>query len=201
MKAEEIERQFAAGERIIARRSESRELFVVRSGTVVVDLDDGSEPRPLGPGSIFGELSALVGAPSPYAAEAEGEVTVLALDLSLVTRLTLECPEFALRLACHLAEELATARRDRAGMTGRDALLAEGFERLVPVLFRRGSGDDAPFPVEGRLADLAEEAGLSLLEAYHCLQRLLERRLLHLVDDELSIADPDQLRDVAPPAS
>jgi hypothetical protein len=44
--------------------------------------------------------------------------------------------------------------------------------------------------VQGRLSDLASQAGLDILEAYYCVQRLLESRTLRLVDDQLAIVEP-----------
>ena len=53
-----------------------------------------------------------------------------------------------------------------------------------------------PVPVEGRLKDLAGQAGLSVLDAYYCIQRLLESRVLRLVEDQLAIVEAEQLREL-----
>ena len=53
-----------------------------------------------------------------------------------------------------------------------------------------------PSPVSGRLADLATDAGLSILETYFSLQSLLERRYLQLVDDQLTLVEADALEEL-----
>jgi CRP-like cAMP-binding protein len=190
MKPEELERNFSPGQLIVERGAETAELYIVRAGSVVLDRGNGGEPRLLGPGQVFGELGAVLGEPSPYRVEADDDVTVLALESGVLNQLCSENQEFALRLIQHMAEELATAHSDRGGIGGVDQRLAHGFKRLVPVLFDCAAGDEPPMPVQGRLSDLASQAGLDILEAYYCVQRLLESRTLRLVDDQLAIVEP-----------
>ena len=193
MKPDELERQYSPGQLIIERGSDGAELFVVRSGSVLLDRDDGSEPRMLGSGQVFGELGAVLGAPSPYRAEADEDVTVLALDREVLNTLCGENAEFAVRLIRHLADELALSNSDRGALAGIDQRLAQGFKKLVPVLFESALGDETPMPVQGKLRDLAQGSSLSILDAYFCIQRLLESRILRLVDDQLAIVEPQQL--------
>lgn len=197
MKPEELERQYSPGQHILERGAEARELYVVRSGSVILDAGDGSEPRLIGPGTVFGEFGAVLGEPSPYRAEADSEVTLLALDTGIVNRLCREKAEFSMRLIRHLADELAAAARAQSVVGGTDALLALGLKKLIPVLFGCALGKEVPTPVGGRLKDLAEEAGMSMLDTYVCVQRLLECRLLRLVDDRLAMVDPEQLRELS----
>lgn len=199
MKPEELERQYSAGQLILERGSETRDLFVVRSGNVLIDRDDGGEPRLIGPGQLFGELGAVLGAPSPYRAEADDEVTLLALAPDLVNRLCSESREFAMRFVLHVASELSGSQGSRGPLAGIDQGLAQGFRKLVPVLFECSRSDESPAPVDGKLKDLAERAGLSILDAYFCIQRLLESRTLRLVDDQLAIVEPDHLEDLRGP--
>ena len=63
MKREKLEREFGGEDAILDSGSNKRELFVVRSGNVMLVPNDGSEQRLLGPGEIFGELGAIVGEP------------------------------------------------------------------------------------------------------------------------------------------
>jgi hypothetical protein len=77
------------------------------------------------------------------------------------------------------------------------ARIAESERGFAAALLRSAQGDEAPLAVQGRLADLAHEAGLEMLDAYSCLQRLLDRHLLRLVDDQLSILKLDELRELA----
>ena len=98
MKAKDFECQYSAGQLIVERGSEVRQLFIVRSGNVVLDRDDGSEPRLIGSGQVFGELPGVLGSPSPYRAEADEDATVLVLDGVLINKMCDENTEFAARL-------------------------------------------------------------------------------------------------------
>ena len=193
MKPEELERSFDQGQVIIERGLEVRDLFVVRSGSVVLDNEDGSSKRLIGPGSVFGEIGAIHGGVSPYRAEADDDVTVLVLDVETVNQLVEESPEFSARLIRHLADELAISLTSAGAARGAGDL-NDAYEKLVPVLFDASEGNESPYPVHGNLKQLSDAAALSTLEAYFCIQRLLENRVLRLVEDQLSIVDSDQLR-------
>jgi CRP-like cAMP-binding protein len=193
MKPDELERHYTSGQLILERGSETRSLFVVRAGSVVLDRDDGSDPCLIGSGQVFGELGAVLGSPSPYRALADDDVTVLVLEAEVLNRLCKDSPEFSVRLVRHLADELETAHGDRAALGGVDQRLAQGYKSLVPVLFASAIGDEMPAPVEGRLTELAGRAELTVLDAYFCIQRLLESRVLRLIDDQLAIVEPQQL--------
>ena len=78
-----------------------------------------------------------------------------------------------------------------------DERLSPGIAKLVPVIMARCEGTDAPIPVKGRLRDLAADAGISMMEAYLCIQSMLERRHLQLVDDKLSVVEADTLKKLA----
>ena len=183
MKREELERQFSGDEPILDSGSNKRELYVVCSGNVMLEPNDSGEPRLLGPGEIFGEMGAILGEPSSYAVRADGEGSVLVLTPVELNRLCQESPDFSARMILHLAQELASASGSRA-VSPEDGRLHHGFSCLVPVIFERRTTKELPAPVSGRLADLASDAGLSVIEAYFCIQSLLERRYLQLVDDQ-----------------
>ena len=141
MKPEELERQYSPGQLILKRGKDSRELFIVRSGGVTLDRDDGSDARLVGAGEIFGELSAVLGAPSPYNAEADDDVTVLVLDPDLLNQMCTESEEFAVRMIRHLSEALLRSTNDGGSLAGMDQRMALGFKKLVPVIFASAQGD------------------------------------------------------------
>jgi len=206
MKPEEIERRFAKGETIVERGSRERTLYVVRGGNVLVHVNEAQAPYLLGPGDIFGEAAAILGRPSPFRAEAEGETTVLALDVSLLNVLIRESGEFAFRLIQVLTERIGHAREEavaevvpvepeppREGAS-QDARTLGALARAI--LARRIPGE-VPTPVSGKLMDLAAAAKLPIKPAYLCLQELLDRRLIGLVDDQLTVLEPEELASVA----
>jgi len=206
MKPEEIERRFAKGETIVQRGSPERTLYVVRGGNVLIHVNEGQAPYLLGPGDIFGEAASILGRPSPFRAEAEGETTLLAIDVSLLNVLIRENTEFAFRLIQVLAERIGHAREEavaevvplepeppREGAS-QDPLTLAAFARAI--LASRIPGE-VPTPVSGKLMELAGAARLSIKPAYLCLQELLDRRLVGLVDDQLTVLEPEELASVA----
>jgi CRP-like cAMP-binding protein len=207
MKADEIEQRFAKGETIVERGSRERVLYVVRGGNVLIHVTEGQAPYLLGPGDVFGEAAAILGRPSPFRAEAEGETSVLALDVAALNTLIRESTEFSFRLIQVLAERIGHAREEavaeavpiepeppREGAVSQDARALAALARAI--LARRIPGE-VPTPVDGRLMDLASAASLPIRQAYLCLQDLLDRRLIGLVDDQLTVLEPDELSGVA----
>jgi CRP-like cAMP-binding protein len=213
MEGKDIERRFRSGEIIVERDSAARELFVVREGSVLLDEGDGAPPQLLEPGDAFGEAAAILGRPHAVRAVAEGDTVVFALDVPLLNRLCARSPEFSARLLRLLARQVeratsivgitgSAANLDTSGPPARErtraplrAPVAESERAFAAAILRCAPpGEDTPLAVQGRLADLARESGLDMLEAYGCLQRLLDRQLLRLVDDQLSILAIDDLR-------
>jgi CRP-like cAMP-binding protein len=204
MKTEDIEQRYTKGQTIVDRGARERVLYVVRSGNVLVHVAEGQAPYLLGPGDMFGEAPAILGRPSPVRAEAEGDTSILALDVSLLNVLVRENAEFSFRLIQLLAERVSHAREEvvaeaaepePARATARqDARTLAALARAI--LARRIPGE-VPTPVRGRLMDLAAASHLPIRQAYLCLQELLDRRLIGLVDDQLTVLEPDELASVS----
>ena len=206
MKPEDIEQRFTKGQTIVERGSRDRVLYVVRSGNVLVHVADGQAPYLLGPGDMFGEGPAILGRASPVRAEAEGDTSVLALDVSLLNVLVRENAEFSFRLIQALAERIGSAREEASA----EAIPAEpeppratvrqdarALGALARAILARRIPGEVPTPVRGRLMDLAAASHLPIRQAYLCLQELLDRRLVGLVDDQLTVLEPDELASVA----
>ncbi len=203
MDQRDIERWYASGECIVEPGDPGDTLFVVRTGIVRVYPTEDDAPRLVSHGGIFGEAAAILGKPYPFRAEAEGDVSVLAIELPLLNGLCRESQEFSFRLMRHLATQLGqtqvaavpAARRTkrRSPETGaRDA--RKQFVRAI--LEARVSGE-TPCAVKGKLADLAEQAGVSIRDAYVCLQALLDDRVIRLVDDQLAVLEVEELEKLA----
>jgi peroxiredoxin/CRP-like cAMP-binding protein len=194
VKAEELERRFAAGQCIVERGSVDPTLYVVRTGEV--RAEGGGEPRRMGPGDVFGELGALAGTPARERIVAETDTVVLALERPSLEGLCMGGGEFAVRFVHHLGQELA-----RAQTAGAASLLCSRSDpdlpQLARALLKGRTTRDAPSPVQGILRDIAAAAGLPMRRAYQGLQLLLERRVLRLVDDQLSVVDPHVLETLA----
>ena len=188
MKAPEIERRFGAGDCILAAGSVARELYVVQTGSVRFERAEGTEGSVEGPGTLFGELSSILGVPSPYQVSAEEDVSVLVLDLSLVNRLCRESPEFSCRLIRHLAQAAAGSRTRAASVPAQRGDRSD-LEALAEVILARIDRSSTPAPVEATLRDLARESGMGVEEAYRALHILLEEGSAKLADDQLVLHD------------
>ena len=204
MKADDIEQRYTKGQTIVDRGARERVLYVVRSGNVLVHVAEGQAPYLLGPGDMFGEAPAILGRPSPVRAEAEGDTSVIALDVSLLNVLVRENAEFSFRLIQLLAERVSHAREEvvaeaaepePARTTARQN--ARTLAALARAILARRIPGEVPTPVRGRLMDLAGASHLPIRQAYLCLQELLDRRLIGLVDDQLTVLEPDELASVS----
>jgi len=193
MKPEELERSFACGEPILERGARTRELYIVRSGRVRIDAGGGEPSRHLVGGAVFGELSAILGEPSPYAARADDTAVVLVLDLPLLNRMCRESPDFSMRMMRHLAlawsDTLTRTPSPDVGVDGQSLALLAG------AILRRSAHGEAG-AVSGNLEELAGEAGLGMLVAHRALHEFLERGWVQLADDVLSITAPTALHDL-----
>jgi len=188
MKPEEVERSFSAGQSILEHGATTRELYVVRSGSVCIDAGDGRPVRRLVGGEVFGEISAILGRGSPYAATADEDAVVLVLDLPLINRLCRESPEFSMRLMRHLADEWS--REIDLAYGARE--VPQALSRLAAVLLRRHAAAEGGALTTG-LRELADDAGLTMFQAYQALHDLLERGWAQLSDDQLALVEPEAL--------
>jgi len=199
MKPDEIERQFSAGECIIELGSKLRVLYVIQTGQVQLRGPSGGDECSLGPSAIFGELTAIAGTPSPYRAVAQEDTRVLLIELPLLNRLCLQNPDFTFRLIRHLASSsspsLPLAVSAGTGAAGGSA--GGALEALAGVILKRSTGSDSPSTVEGKLRDLAQDTGLSMLTTYAALHSLLDKRWLRLIDDELTLLQREELEALA----
>ncbi len=202
MKPEEIERRFAKGETIVERGSTERMLYVVRGGNVLIHVNEGQAPYLLGPGDIFGEATSILARPSPFRAQAEGDACVLEIDVALLNTLIRENTEFAFRLIQVLAERIGHAREEAVAEVvplepepPRESASQDprALATLARAILERRIPGEVPTPVKGKLMDLAVAAKLPIKPAYLCLQELLDRRLVGLVDDQLTVLEPDEL--------
>jgi CRP-like cAMP-binding protein len=166
------QRTLAPGETVFDAGDSGDHLYVIQSGEVELIRETPSRARVvarLGPGDFFGELGVVLGEPRQTRAVAVNATRVIALDRETLEGMCLDQPEIAIRMIRVLVSRLIEAERRLAAL-GVDDLLR-------PV----------------KLRDLARSAGLSMLEAHRALHQLFDRQLVVLVDDVLTIPDPDAL--------
>jgi hypothetical protein len=198
MKPEEIERRFAKGDTIVERGSPERTLYVVRGGSVLIHVNEGQAPYLLGPGDVFGEVASILGRPSSFRAEAEGDTTVLAVDVSLLNSLIRE-RRVRVPLIQVLAERIGHAREEgRRGVRSSPSRRAGEPGARWPRSPARSSPPDSgevPTPVSGKLMDLAaaaklRSAGVPVCRSCSIAARGPGRR-------QLTVLEPDELASVA----
>ncbi len=98
---------FAAGERILVQGEPGDSLYLVRSGSVLVERAQGRATRELdrlGPGDFFGEMSLMTGEPRLASCSAITDVLCLVIDRAAFQTILAAKPEIAERISLLLAE-------------------------------------------------------------------------------------------------
>jgi CRP/FNR family transcriptional regulator len=186
-----FERNYRAGEFVYDEGWQGDALFVIQAGQVELIRQGADGQRVIsrhGPGDFFGEMGVLLGRPRSARAVAISDLRLLQLDAGTFEAMCIEQPEIAIRVIQRLAARTIQLEQ-RVAAIGADDLLRP----LVRVLVRRGEPSSEGARVEAKLRQLAEEAGVSPVEAHRALSQLLDQRLVRLVDDTLWIADLDRL--------
>jgi len=186
------QRRVAAGETVFDAGDPGDRLFVIQSGEIELAREGPGGHRVvarLGAGDFFGELGVVLGERCAARAVAVKNTTLLELDRETLESMCLAQPEIAIRMIRVLVSRLIEAERRLAAL-GVDDLLRPVVRALVRRAERSdGEGMRIPLTLHG----LAEEAGLSMFEAHRALHQLLDRKLVHLVDDTLLAPDLEAL--------
>jgi len=165
---------------------------VIQSGEVELSRSSADGRRVvarLGPGEFFGEMSVVVGEERTARALAVGECRLLELDAETFEAMCVERPEVAIRVIRRLTDRLIESER-RLSALGVDDLLRPVVRSLVRGAQPAASGG---MHVASSLREVAEGAGLSMLEAHRAVHQLLDRKLVRLVDNQLLTPDLDVL--------
>jgi len=186
----EFEQTLEPGSIVFDEGDPGDQLYVIQSGEVELSREEAGGQRVvarLGAGDFFGELGVVLGQPCSIRAIAISKTRVLCLDAETLEGMCLGQPEIAIRMIRVLAGRLIEAER-RLGMLGVDDLLRPMIRALLRGVTPNGelgSGDTDEVRIAGTLRSLAEEAGLTLLEAHRVIHQLFDRKVLDLVDDRL----------------
>jgi len=186
------QRTLAPGEVIFDEGDPADRLYVIRSGEVELVRENAAGKRAvarLGAGDFFGELGVVLGAPRTARAVAVSQTRLIALDRNTLEGMIVDQPEIAIRMIRVLVSRLIEAERRLAGL-GVDDLLRP----VVRALLRHGRPEGkAGLRVSIKLREIAETAGLSMLEAHRAVHELFERELLELTNDEIVVPDREAL--------
>jgi CRP/FNR family cyclic AMP-dependent transcriptional regulator len=185
------ERTFASGAVIFDEGDPGDVLYVIQSGEVELTrlgLMGRQAVARLGCGEFFGEMSVVVREPRSARAVAVADCRLLELDGATLEAMCVERPEIAIRIIRRLTDRLIDSER-RLSALGVDDLLRP----VVRTMVRAAEPYEGGFRIPGTLRSLAEESGLSMLEAHRALHQLLDQKLVRIVDDVLATADVDRL--------
>lgn len=186
-----FEHSVRAGEVVFEQGDAGGILFVIQSGQVDLLRDGADGPRLVsryGPGDFFGEMSVLLGRPRTSRAVAATDARLLQLDASTFETMCVDRPEIAIRVIQRLAAR-AIDLEQRLAALGVDDLLRP----VVRVLVRMAGPAGPEAELETTLAEVAHEAGLTMMEAHRALGQLFDRKLLRLADDALRVPDVERL--------
>jgi CRP-like cAMP-binding protein len=186
------QREFQPGESVFEAGDPGDKLYVIQSGEVEISRVGAQSPQVLtrlGPGDFFGELGVVLGKPCATRAVAIRNTRLLELDRATLESMCLEQPAIAIRLLRVVVSRLIEAEA-RLAVMGVDDLLRP----VVRGLIRRSEPTaDSGIRIPTTLRQLAEDAGLSLIDTHRGLHQLLDRKVLRLTDDCLHAADVDSL--------
>ena len=193
------QRTLSPGEVIFDEGDPSDQLYVIHAGEVELVRESARKERVvarLGPGDFFGELGLVAGELRSTRAVAVNTTRLIALDRETLEVMCLEQPVIAIRMIRVLVARLVDAERRLAAL-GVDDLMRP----VVRSLLRLGVAESAAgMRVERKLSDLANAAGLSMLEVHRALHQLFDRKLVTLEDDVLHIPDCEALSGFLDPA-
>lgn len=193
-------REFTRDEQIIDRDSDTGDVFFVVRGKVrVVNYSyTGREVSydDLGAGGVFGELSAIDGAPRSANVVALNNTTVAAMSPEQFRQSLADNPDFALSVMIRLVEIIR-------GSTDRimDLSTLGAYSRVyaeILRLARENAGDDnsstiRPVPVH---SDVASRAGTTRETVARALSDLSRKGIAKREDDALLVSDIDQLKEI-----
>ncbi len=185
------ERSFEAGSVIFEEGDPGEVLFVIQAGEVELTrlgLMGRQAVARLGCGDFFGEMSVVVREPRTARAVAISDCRLIELDGATLEAMCVERPEIAIRIIRRLTDRLIDSER-RLSALGVDDLLRP----VVRAMVRNANAEGEGFRIPGTLRSLADESGLSMMEAHRALHQLLDQKLVRLVDDVLTAPDLEKL--------
>ena len=188
----DFQREFEPGEVVFDEGDGGDRLYLIQTGEIELTREGSSGQRVmahLGPGDFFGELGAVLGKRSTARAIALQRSVILELDRETLEAMCIDQPAIAIRLLRVVVARLIEAERRLADL-GID-------DRLRPVvrsILRAAQPDsERGARIPTTLRQLAEVAGLDLIETHRVLHHLFEKKLIHLEDDCLIAPDLEAL--------
>lgn len=194
-------RRYIAGEQIIDRQSDSRDMFCVVRGTVriVIYSASGREVSfdDIDAGGYFGELACLDSQPRSASVVALTNTVVAAISPAVLERLILDHPKIAVMLMRRLAKVIRQATDrilDLSTLGANNRVYAELLRLSKPNA--KDGGKTAlirPVPIHG---DIAARVSTTRETVARVLSDLTKKQLVIKEGASLVIKDIDRLRDM-----
>lgn len=188
-------RRFEAGDIVFDEGEPGGTVYFIRSAAVDVTRSGAGGARcvaHLGPGDLFGEQGGLV----PGLRRSRATVTrggeVLAVDAAMLEQMCRERGDIALRISRAQASRAEALEERVASVVPGDRLREMG-----RAVLKLASGAPEGGPIETTLRALADEAALGFRDAHAALQQLVERRIVRLAEDVLTVPDLAALAAIA----
>lgn len=195
-----IWRRFAAGEQILDRRDESRDVCFIASGRVrVVNFSiSGREVSfdDIEQGRFFGELAAIDGEPRSASILALKPTVIAFMPPSIFQRVVSEHPDLASAVLCRLAKmvRLATERiMDLTTLGANNRVHAEILRLAKPNLRPDGTATIAPIPVH---SDIASRVSTTRETVARVLSELARDGMVERRSDHLLVCNFEQLEEM-----
>lgn len=184
-------RDLSRGDTVFGEGDGAGTVYLIVSGAVEISNPSGSGLRSierLSAGDVFAEAGASARQSRADQVVALTRTQLLELDAATFEQLCSDRPEVGLRIARLLGEPLGGAQERPASLPADDLI-----RPLVRVLTESAVPHETGIRIRTTLRELADRAGLSMLETHRGLQVLFERKLLRLVGDELAAGSVESL--------
>ncbi len=130
---------FAAGDVVTRQGAVANWLYILTGGEVEVWLEDAGRPRrrvaKLGPGSVFGEMGMMTGAPRRATVSAATEIECYRLDKEAFSAVLHARPEIAESLSQILALRAAELSHAQSRAQGEEPVRGEGLLERIRAFF------------------------------------------------------------------
>jgi CRP/FNR family cyclic AMP-dependent transcriptional regulator len=193
-------RRYIAGEQIIDRQSDSRDMFCVVRGTarIVIYSASGREVSfdDIDAGGYFGELACLDSQPRSASVVALTNTVVAAISPPVLERLILEHPKIAVMLMRRLAKVIRQATDrilDLSTLGANNRVYAELLRLSKPSKDGGQTAQIRPVPIHG---DIAARVSTTRETVARVLSDLTKKQLVLKEGASLVIKDIDRLRDM-----
>lgn len=175
--------RFAGGERLFSQGNAPRALFLLKSGTVRLIIEQDDAPRTLATyeaGSLLGAMDLLLDHPHEATATAQGSVEAWQLTRDAFSKLLATHPSLQFAFPVHLSEHLLTpVDRGAAAQALRNVpqfstLSAETVQALVGCLALRHAEPNETIYSAGEAGDalyLVEQGAVKLLDGSETAER------------------------------